>query len=308
MKMALSKEYLSKLEKMGYRFLGKHKHAATKICHWTKKSILDEGVCYKQKFYGIESHRCLQMSPSITFCQQKCLFCWRDLSATKSKWEGEYDEPAKIIDDSIQAQRNLLCGFFGNEKSNPQKLNESQQPTNAAISLAGEPLLYPVIDDLIAEFHQRNFTTFLVSNGMNPKKLDEINNQPTQLYLSVDAPEKKILQELCQPQILQAWEKLNQSLEMLPSFDCRTVIRTTCLKDRNMCNPQGYANLIKKAKPDFVEIKAYMYVGYSRQRLERKNMPNFKEVYNFAEKVGELCGMEVQDHSTPSLVVLLGNK
>ncbi len=308
MKMALSKEDLSKLEKMGYRFVGKYKHAATKICHWTKKSILDEGVCYKQKFYGIESHRCLQMSPSITFCQQKCLFCWRDLSATKNKWEGEYDAPAKIIDDSIQAQRNLLCGFFGNEKSNPQKLNESQHPNNAAISLAGEPLLYPVIDDLIAEFHRRNFTTFLVSNGMNPKKLDEINNQPTQLYLSVDAPEKKILHELCQPQILQAWQKLNQSLEMLPSFDCRTVIRTTCVKDRNMYNPEGYASLIKKAEPDFVEIKAYMFVGYSRHRLERKNMPDFKEVYNFAEKVGDLCGMEVLDHSSPSLVVLLGNK
>ncbi len=308
MKMALSKEDLTKLEKMGYRFVGKYKHAATKICHWTKKSILDEGVCYKQKFYGIESHRCLQMSPSITFCQQKCLFCWRDLSATKNKWEGEYDAPAKIIDDSIQAQRNLLCGFFGNEKSNPQKLNESQHPNNAAISLAGEPLLYPVIDDLIAEFHRRNFTTFLVSNGMNPKKLDEINNQPTQLYLSVDAPEKKILHELCQPQILQAWQKLNQSLEMLPSFDCRTVIRTTCVKDRNMYNPEGYASLIKKAEPDFVEIKAYMFVGYSRHRLERKNMPDFKEVYNFAEKVGDLCGMEVLDHSSPSLVVLLGNK
>ncbi len=307
-KMALSKENLNKLEKMGYRFVGEHGHAAAKICHWTKKSILNEGVCYKQKFYGIDSHRCLQMSPSIPFCHQKCLFCWRDFSATETKWEGQYDEPGEIIDGCIEAQRKLLCGFFGNEKSDPEKLTQSQNPTNAAISLAGEPLLYPVIEDLIDEFHRRNFTTFLVSNGMSPEKLKNMSSQPTQLYISLDAPEKKIFNDLCQPQIPGSWEKLNESLELLPSMDCRTVLRTTCVQKRNMVNPEGYASLIKKAAPDFLEIKAYMFVGYSRQRLEKENMPDFKEVNRFAREIGDLCGMEIVNESQESLVVLLGNK
>lgn len=77
-----------------------------------KKSILNEGFCYKEKFYGIESHRCLQMSPAVPFCHQKCSFCWRDLSLTKTKWVGDYDDPKTIIQDAIHAQNKLLCGFF----------------------------------------------------------------------------------------------------------------------------------------------------------------------------------------------------
>ncbi|RLE41207.1 4-demethylwyosine synthase TYW1, partial [Candidatus Woesearchaeota archaeon] len=46
------------LEKQQYAFIGRH--SAIKICYWTKKSLLDEGVCYKQQFYGIKSHRCCQ--------------------------------------------------------------------------------------------------------------------------------------------------------------------------------------------------------------------------------------------------------
>ncbi|MCK9150449.1 4-demethylwyosine synthase TYW1 [Methanobacterium alcaliphilum] len=304
--MSFSIEEKQKLEKMGYRFVGNHNHAAAKICHWTKKSILDEGFCYKQKFYGIESHRCLQMSPSIPFCHQKCSFCWRDLSATSVKWEGHYDDPGAIIDGCIEAQRKLLCGFFGNAKSNLEKLDESQDPTNAAISLAGEPMLYPEIGDLISEFHRRKFTTFLVSNGLEVEKLKNLPEEPTQLYLSLDAPEKQTFNNLCKPQVNDAWDRLNQSLELMPSFDSRTVIRTTCVKGENMKDHQSYADLIKKADPDFVEIKAYMFVGYSRQRMQRDNMPSLSDVEKFALEIGELCGMKILDKMEDSRVVLLG--
>ncbi len=118
---------LQRLEKKGYRFVGQHKHAAAKICHWTKKSILNEGVCYKEKFYGIESHRCLQMSPSISFCHHKCLFCWRDISITQTEWNVDFDEATDIIDGCIEAQRNLLCGFFGNSLSDLGKLRECKE-------------------------------------------------------------------------------------------------------------------------------------------------------------------------------------
>ena len=52
--MSLTKEQQKKLEKSGYRFVGNNGHAATKICHWTKQSILDKGVCYKEQFYGVK--------------------------------------------------------------------------------------------------------------------------------------------------------------------------------------------------------------------------------------------------------------
>ena len=255
--MSLTRTQVEKLESSGYRFVGSHNHAAAKICHWTKQSILDRGVCYKEKFYGIESHRCLQMAPAVPNCQQKCEFCWRDLSYTQTQWDGEYDDPKTIIDEAIEAQNNLLCGFFGNDKANKEKLEESKTPTNAAISLAGEPMLYPEIDELIAEFNRRNFTTFVVSNGQCVDKLKNLENEPYQLYLSLDAPTKKIYNEVCQPQISEGWDNLNQSLDTLASFNSRTCIRTTCVKGRNMINPEKYGELIKKSNPDFVEIKAF---------------------------------------------------
>lgn len=303
--MSLNKKQVEKLESSGYRFVGSHNHAAAKICHWTKQSILDKGVCYKEKFYGIESHRCLQMAPAVPNCQQKCEFCWRDLSYTQTQWEGEYDDPKTIIDEAVKAQNNLLCGFFGNDKANKEKLEESKTPTNAAISLAGEPMLYPEIDELIAEFNRRNFTTFVVSNGQCVDKLKNLENEPYQLYLSLDAPTKKIYNDICQPQISEGWDNLNQSLDTLTSFNSRTCIRTTCVKGRNMTNPEKYAELIKKASPDFVEIKAYMCVGSSRHRLTPDNMPTFDEVKSFAQKIGENCGKKIVNESEVSRVVLL---
>lgn len=303
--MSLTRTQVEKLESSGYRFVGSHNHAAAKICHWTKQSILDRGVCYKEKFYGIESHRCLQMAPAVPNCQQKCEFCWRDLSYTQTQWEGEYDNPKTIIDEAIEAQNNLLCGFFGNDKANKEKLEESKTPTNAAISLAGEPMLYPEIDELIAEFNRRNFTTFVVSNGQCVDKLKNLENEPYQLYLSLDAPTKKIYDEVCQPQISEGWDNLNQSLDTLSSFNSRTCIRTTCVKGRNMINPEKYGELIKKSNPDFVEIKAYMCVGSSRYRLTPDNMPTFDEVKSFAQKIGENCGKKIVNESEVSRVVLL---
>ena len=62
------------LRKQHYETIGDH--AAVQICRWTKKSLTDKGVCYKEKFYGIKSHRCCQMTQMI-LCENKCIHCWR---------------------------------------------------------------------------------------------------------------------------------------------------------------------------------------------------------------------------------------
>ena len=72
-----------------------------------------------------------------------------------------------------------------------------------------------------------------------------------------------------------------------------------------MEHPEEYAKLIKKADPDFVEIKAYMCVGSSRERLTMDNMPLFDEVKSFAQKIGAECGKEIVNESEISRVVLL---
>ncbi len=308
--MIISDLQRKSLEKKGYRFAGKHVHAANKICHWTRKSIVDEGVCYKEQFYGIKSHRCLQMSPAVPYCQHKCLFCWRDTDITKTSWDSDdYDDPRTIIEDCIENQKSLLCGYFGNDKANPKKLEECVSPNNAAMSLAGEPLSYPEINQLIHEFKRLNFTTFLVSNGENPEAIRKLEEEePTQLYVSLDAPNEETYRRVCLPQVEHGWQKLNESLELLSTLDTRKVLRITSVKDLNMNNPEEYAKIISKCDVDYVEIKAYMFVGDSRNRLEWENMPKSVDIENFARSVASECGFEVIDEVAKSRVLLLGDK
>jgi tRNA wybutosine-synthesizing protein 1 len=88
----------------------------------------------------------------------------------------------------------------------------------------------------------------------------------------------------------------------------RTCLRMTLVKDLNMHSPENYAMLIKKANPLFVEAKAYMHVGYSRERLSIESMPSFDEVKKFAEEIGKSCGYKIVDEKENSRVVLLMQK
>ncbi len=98
------------LKKQHYGIVGNH--SAVQICRWTKKSIRNEGVCYKEKFYGIKSHRCCQMSPAVMWCDNKCLHCWRAIEETiGDEIKGEIDSPKEIIESCFKAQRKLLIGF-----------------------------------------------------------------------------------------------------------------------------------------------------------------------------------------------------
>lgn len=308
--MIITDEQRKNLEKKGYRFAGNLAHAGNKICHWTRKSIVDDGVCYKEQFYGIKSHRCLQMSPAIPYCQHKCLFCWRDTDITKVSWDSDdYDDPKTIIEDCIANQRQLLCGYFGNDNANPKKLEECLEPNNAAMSLAGEPMLYPEINQLIHEFKRLDFTTFLVSNGENPEKIAALEEEePTQLYVSLDAPDEETYRRVCLPQVSDGWQKLNESLELLSTLDTRKVLRITSVKDLNMKSPEEYAKIISKCDIDYVEIKAYMFVGDSRNRLEWENMPRSVDIREFAASVAEHAGLDVIDEVEKSRVLLLGDK
>lgn len=291
------------LVKQHYKVVGEH--SAVKLCTWTKKSLRDEGVCYKEKFYGVKSHGCLQMTPNIT-CDQRCKFCWRIIEKTNLKIE-EWDEPREIIDQAIQSQRLLLSGFKGFEGTNMKKFREAQNPTNAAISLLGEPLLYPKISGLIEEFRKMDVVTFLVTNSQHPEVLEKIT-EPNQLYISVDAPDKETYLRLDRPHNSDYWERLLRSLEVMNSFSCRKVLRLTMVKGWNMHSPEKYAKLIRLANPDFVELKAFMHVGEAMKRLPREAMPLHKEVRDFADQVSGKCGYPYKDEQTASRVVLLSRK
>ncbi|MFQ5887295.1 MAG: 4-demethylwyosine synthase TYW1 [Candidatus Hydrothermarchaeales archaeon] len=291
------------LEKQGYRIIGGH--SAVKTCHWLKESLVNNRPCYKEKFYGIKSHRCLQMTPSVAWCQHRCVFCWRPIEHTLgTEMKFETDEPNFIIENAIREQRRLISGYWGNEKVDEVKLKEAEDPRHAAISLAGEPTTYPMIGDLIEEFHGRGFTTYLVTNGINPKVLEEIE-EPTQLYLSLEAYDRELYKRINNPQVKDGWERLNRSLEILNSITTKKVIRITLVRGFNLDKPKKFVPLIEKAHPDYVEPKGYVHVGYSRRRLLREDMPSFEEVQRFATALSEEIGYDIKDSSKDSKVVLL---
>ena len=296
-------EELKKLfEKQHYALVGKH--TAVKTCHWTKQSIRGKGVCYKQKFYGIQSHRCLQMTPIVDRCNFNCLFCWRPMDYTEPQPPEDFDDPKYIVEESIKAQRKLLIGFKGSATADLKKLEEALSPNQVAISLAGEPTIYPKLGELIEEYAKRGFTTFLVTNGSNPDVLEKLNPKPTQLYISVSAPTKEMHLKINRPLIKDGWERLQRSLELMSKMNCRTVVRLTLTRSA-MIMPEKYAEMIKKANPMFVEAKAYMHVGPSAKRLPEEEMPTHAEVLEFAKTIADLSGYIYRDESVPSRVVLL---
>ena len=299
----ISEKLRKDLVRQHYKVVGNH--SAVKLCTWTKKSLRDEGVCYKEKFYGIKSHGCLQMTPNIT-CDQRCRFCWRVIEKTNIDIE-KWDEPRDIIDGAIEGQRLLLSGFKGFEGTNMEKFREAQNPTNVAISLLGEPLLYPRISDFIEEFHKMGVVTFLVTNSQHPEILSRIA-QPKQLYISVDAPDPETYLKLDRPHNKDYWSRLLESLEVMNSFSSRKVLRLTMVKGWNIHSHEKYAKLIEKANPDFIEVKSYMHVGSSMKRLPREAMPKHQEVKEFAEKVVEESGYSYKDEQAASRVVLLAKK
>jgi len=292
------------LEKQRYKMAGRH--SAVKLCHWTKKSMLDEGFCYKQQFYGIQSHRCLQMTPSVGWCTHKCVFCWRMTEYNLGTEPEGFDDPGFVIDECVRQQRLLLSGFGGvPERINRRKLEEAQNPNQAAISLVGEPMFYPRMSELLREFHRRGFTTFLVSNGTFPERLSSLEELPTQFYVSIDAPDEETYLRIDNPLIPDGWARINETLELMRGLKTRTVARLTLVKDWNIKDVEGYARLIGKAEPDFVELKAFMLVGGSRRRLSTENMPSHAEVRGFSERLSGLIGYRLSDEKVDSRVVLL---
>jgi len=302
----LDKEVKKELEKQQYRVVGNH--SVVKVCGWTKKSIRGEGNCYKQKFYGIHSNQCLQMSTCLS-CANRCIFCWRGhKEPVSAEWVGDIDEPKFIIEGCLKAQKDLLYGFGGLKKIDKQAYKESFNVKHAALSLTGEPIIYPKINELIRELHSRKISTFLVTNAQYPEAIKKLI-PVTQLYLSLDAPNKELLKKIDVPLLKDYWERLEKSLEYLSKRKERTCIRLSLIKEMNICCEKEYAMLIKKANPDFIECKGYMFVGSSRQRLSMENMPFHEDIVEFSKRLVEyLPYYEIVSEHIVSRAVLIANK
>jgi len=382
----ITNEFVEAYTKTTYRIIGQNKHTAIKPCHWLEQKLMTgrhNRNCYKGVF-GIESHRCLQNTSSLPFCNHQCVFCWRDieLGSLGSKFIVEPDEPEKLVDQMIKHQQDIIKNhlplrryldnyeimidilyfmllrkgvqsiislsnnlhisrnkveramnllknqkfinpaddtlknfiidddisccidsreeverLINRELTNPDDImqahNEAMNPNHAAISLDGEPLLYPNMSGLVQEFQKRKMTTFIVTNGTLPERIKDLNSLPSQLYVTLPAPNEKLYKKVCRPMIKDGWKKIMESLELIESLSCRSVIRLTAVNNLNLTGEyvKDYIKLIEKANPNFFEIKGFTLQAKAlliKERLKSEHplqyyFPSFEDLVEIAE-------------------------
>jgi tRNA wybutosine-synthesizing protein 1 len=285
------------LRRQGYQFVSPGSSAAVKPCLWCKRALCGGEMCYKHRFYGIESHRCVQMTPTLR-CTQRCLFCWRSFEYEPAS---EEDCPPEFIVDRLpDLQKRAVSGYKPSYRVTAERFLEALTPRHVAISLAGEPTCYPHLPRLVDLLHARGYTTFLVSNGTRPWVLEETH--PFQTYVSLCAPDRETYGRVCRP-VADSWERVVESLGILGRR--RSAIRITLVRGENDLRPDLYARLIQDSGARFVEVKGYMFLGYSRKRLKKENMPGHGEIQAFASSLAGCSDYEIRDESLASRVVLL---
>ncbi|MFX1316058.1 MAG: radical SAM protein [Promethearchaeota archaeon] len=390
----ITNEFVEKYTKTKYRIIGQNKHSFIKPCHWLEQRLMtgrDNRNCYKGVF-GIKSHRCLQNTPSLPFCNHQCVFCWRDIEigSLGADFVVEPDDPKFLIDEMIRQQQDIIKNHLplrryldnyeimidilyymllhSTEKHNISSLsnnihvsknkieratnllknqefislrgqslrdfeldndfkcciksrdeiellinrqlttpddimqahNEAMYPNHAAISLDGEPLLYPRISEYVREFKKRNMTTFIVSNGTLPEKIKILEPLPTQLYITLPASSEEVYKKTCRPMIKNGWEKINESLDLIESLNCRTLVRLTAVKDLNLKVQylKEYMKIIERANPNFFEIKGFTLQAKAlliKERLKSERslqsyFPEYDYLEDIALKFEELSG------------------
>ncbi|OPJ78903.1 S-adenosyl-L-methionine-dependent tRNA 4-demethylwyosine synthase [Patagioenas fasciata monilis] len=175
------------LTKQGYKLIGSH--SGVKLCRWTKSMLRGRGGCYKHTFYGIESHRCMEATPSLA-CANKCVFCWRLLTLADSANVSNRCSSPKISEEKSKEPVCFLCITLARNAAvqplswelgvsgvRADRLAEAMTAKHCALSLVGEPIMYPQINRFVKFLHQHGISSFLVTNAQFPDEISVITSE-----------------------------------------------------------------------------------------------------------------------------------
>uniref|UniRef100_A0AAQ5ZAP9 S-adenosyl-L-methionine-dependent tRNA 4-demethylwyosine synthase TYW1 n=1 Tax=Amphiprion ocellaris TaxID=80972 RepID=A0AAQ5ZAP9_AMPOC len=271
----------------GYKLIGSH--SGVKLCRWTKSMLRGRGGCYKHTFYGIESHRCMETTPSLA-CANKCVFCWRHhTNPVGTEWRWKMDPAEKILQDAVEKHQSMIRQFRGVPGVKPERYEEGLSVKHCALSLVGEPIMYPEINAFIRLLHFYRISSFLVTNAQFPQEIRYDLVPVTQLYVSVDASTKDSLKKIDRPLFKDFWPRFLDSLRALGEKRQRTVYRLTLVKAWNVEEMQAYSELIALGQPDFIEVKGVTYCGESSaSSLTMANVPWHQEVVAFVQQLADM--------------------
>ena len=274
----------SALTKQGYTIVGSR--SGVKICRWTKSAMRGRGHCYKHAFYMIESHLCMEATPSLS-CSNKCVFCWRHgTNPVGTTWRWSVDPPDLVFQGMKEGHYKKIKMMRGVPGVRAERFQEAMRIRHCALSLVGEPIFYPHINELLAMLHKEHISSFLVCNAQHPDQLAALG-PVTQLYVSIDASNKDSLRAIDRPLHRDFWDRFLRCMDILHAkrFTHRTVFRLTLVKGFNVDEEaEGYADLVQRARPAFVEVKGVTYCGTSTSKgagLSMQNVPFYAEVTAF---------------------------
>jgi len=298
------------LSKQGYKLIGSH--SAVKMCRWTKNSMRGRGGCYKHTFYGIMSYQCMEMTPNLA-CASKCTFCWRHhRNPTATEWKWKTDDPEYIVKESIRNHHEMVKQLKGVPGVTEERFREAHRVRHCALSLVGEPIFYPKINRLLQLLHSEGISSFLVTNAQFPEAMKNLV-PVTQLYVSIDAPNKETLKRIDRPLYKDFWERYIECLKAIRVYEQRTVFRLTLVQKANMEDLIGYGKLIKIGQPDFIEIKGVTYCGTSKaNKLTMDNVPWHEQVVEFAQELLQHLPQDMYElsceHSHSNCVLIANTK
>lgn len=275
-----------KLTKQGYVIVGSH--SGVKICRWTKSDLRGTGSCYKHSLFNIVSSRCMELTPSLA-CSSKCVFCWRHGTNPVSKnWRWEVDPPEYILENALKGHYSKIKQMRGVPGVVMERFAKAFQVRHCALSLVGEPIMYPYINRFVELLHEKGISSFLVCNAQHPEALESIG-KVTQLYVSIDASTKQELKRVDRPLYKDFWERMLSCLDILRTKQShqRTVFRLTLVKGFNMADISSYADLVQRGLPSFIEVKGATFAGSSDGNgnpLTMQNIPFYEECTNFVKQ------------------------
>ena len=304
------------LTKQGYTIIGSH--SGVKICRWTKSALRGRGSCYKYSFYGIKSHLCMETTPSLS-CSNKCVFCWRHgTNPVGTTWRWQVDPPEMIFEGAKKGHYKKIKMMRGVPGVRAERFQEAMKIRHCALSLVGEPIFYPHINEFVALLHKERISSFLVCNAQHPDQLAALK-PVTQLYVSIDASNAESLRKIDRPLHRDYWQRFLKCLDILREkrFSMRTVFRLTLVKGFNIDSEvEGYADLVARGLPCFVEIKGVTYCGTSSSAgagLTMQNVPFYEEITTFVQALNvalEKRGLEygIAAEHAHSCCVLIASK
>merc|ERR1712087_671735 len=258
-----------------------------------------------------KSYQCMEMTPSLA-CANKCVFCWRHHTNPVGKeWKWVTDKPEFILEAAMKNHKQMVKAMKGVPGVIKERLEEAQSRIrHCALSLVGEPIMYPHINEYLSLLHSKHISTFLVTNAQFPEKIKN-SGHITQLYVSVDAATKESLKAIDRPLFKDYWQRFLSSLDCIKQKRQRTVYRLTLVKSWNVGEIADYSRLIARGLPTFIEVKGVTFCGKSDgSNLTMENVPFHFEVIRFCEKLCEYLSSdyEIACEHAHSCCVLIAKK